>query len=191
MNQSYTARLGLMAGFLAILYVTILYVSKPSLLVTGYERVTLLIFIGTVIYGMTRMRSTALNANSLQDLAMEEDSLLDTSNDFRSFSELLQAGFRIYFIAFILKFSFIYLLFHYYDPSLIDLVREESVRIFIEQSNFETDTQEIFEQRVAQYRQGEFGPSLKDILGILIELVIGFIVAAVLALFFKRDQPDY
>lgn len=181
-----------MAGFLAILYITILYISEPLFLVTGYERVTLLIFIGAVIYGMARMRSTALNANSLQDLAtIEAPVSVDTSNDFCSFSELLQSGFRIYFIAFILKFSFIYLLFHYYDPSLIDLVREESVRIFIEQSNFENDTQEIFEQRIARYRQGEFGPSLKDVLGILIELVIGFIVAAVLALFFKRDQPDY
>lgn len=192
MKQSYTARIGLMAGFLAMLYVTVLYISDPIMLVTGYERVTLLIFVGAMLYGMIQLRPTELNARSLQDLVVEDgDKSVDISHDFRSFSELLQAGFRIYFIGFLLKFTFIYLLFHYYDPSLIDLAREESVRIFMEQSNIENDTQEMLEQRLAQYRQGEFGPSLKDVLGIFIELVMGFIVAAVMALFFKRDQPDY
>lgn len=192
MNQSSTARIGLMAGFLAILYIAILYVVEPQMLVTGYERLTLLIFAGAIIYGLSQMRSTSLSARSLQELVdADPNAAAPDGNDFRSFGDLLQAGFRIYFIAFLLKFAFIYVLFHYYDPSLIDLVRDESTRIYLEQLDPNKDTQVVIEQKVARYREGDFGPSLTDVLGLVIELVIGFIFAAITALFFKREQPDY
>lgn len=192
MNQSSTARIGVMAGLLAILYITVLYVTDQTLLVVGYERVTLLIFTGAVIYGVAQLRPTQLKARSLQELAQAENiNAAHAEQEFKSFGELLQGGFRIYFIAFLMKFIFVYLLFHYYDPSLIDLVREESVRIYMEQSDFSNDTQEVIEQKIAFYREGEFGPSLTDVLGLILELLLGFVVAFFTALLLKRDRPDY
>jgi len=160
-----STRLGLMAGFLAMIFITILYVMDPNLLVDGYERLTLLLFVLT--------------------------EKIDDSKDFASFGELLQIGFRTYAIAYFIKFTFVYFLFNYYDPSLIELVRDASVEVYKNFQDFSSDTQEIIEQKIANYKEGEFGPSLRDPIGIVIELLIGLFVAFITALFFQRDRPEY
>ena len=191
MNKIST-RLGLMTGFLATLYITILYLVEPRLLIDGYERWTLVLFFGAVIYSVYKVRPTTLSQRSLDDLVKREVGEQELhQEDFKSFGELLQIGFRTFFVAFLIKFAFIYFLFNYYDPSLIEMVRDASTEIFKSNMDFSDDTQEIIEQRIANYRAGEFGPSLRDPLGLIIELLIGFFMAFLTALFMKREQPDY
>lgn len=186
-----SARIGMMAGFIATLYITILYLANPRLLVVGYERWTLLLFFGAVVYSVYQIRPTTLNQESLQALALDEEAADQHQGDFRSFGELLQVGFRTYFIAFLIKFIFIYFLFNYYDPSLIEMVRDASTEVFVNNMDFGDDTELMKQERIAQYRAGEFGPSLKDPLGLIIELLVGFFMAFITALFMKREQPDY
>ncbi|MGH1336623.1 MAG: DUF4199 domain-containing protein [Aureispira sp.] len=191
MNKIST-RLGLMTGFIATLYITILYLVEPRLLIDGYERWTLVLFFGAIVYGVYQARPTTLNQRSLEALVNREAHKEELhQGDFKSFGELLQIGFRTFFIAFLIKFIFIYFLFNYYDPSLIEMVRDASTEIFKNNMDFSEDTQEIVEQRIANYRAGEFGPSLRDPLGIIIELLIGFFMAFLTALFMKREQPEY
>lgn len=196
MNKIST-RLGLMTGFIATLYITILYLVEPRLLIDGYERWTLVLFFGAVIYSVYTIRPTTLSQQSLEGLSQQVLDNKEPSNkalhqeDFKSFGELLQTGFRTFFIAFLIKFTFIYFLFNYYDPNLIEMVRDASTEIFKSNMDFSDDTQEIIEQRIANYRAGEFGPSLRDPLGLIIELLIGFFMAFLTALFMKREQPDY
>ncbi|MFK7799894.1 MAG: DUF4199 domain-containing protein [Aureispira sp.] len=186
-----SVRIGLMTGFISTLYITVLYLVEPTWLVNGYERLNLLLFFGAVIYTLYKIRPTTLVQQSLEDLAKENHKESIHQGDFKSFGELLQAGFRTYFIAFLIKFTFIYFLFNYYDPNLVEMVRDASTEIFKNNMDFSDDTQEIIEQRIANYRAGEFGPSLRDPLGLIIELLIGFFMAFLTALFMKREQPDY
>lgn len=188
-----STRLGLMAGFLAMMFITILYVLDPHLLVDGYERLTLLLFVLTIVYAIQQERRTSLTVQKIEDLHQKTDTSeeIDDSKDFASFSELFRIGFRTYSIAYFIKFAFVYFLFNYYDPSLIDLVRDASVEVYKNFQDFSSDTQEIIEQKIAKYKEGEFGPSLRDPMGILIELLIGGFVAFITALFFKRDRPEY
>lgn len=186
-----SARIGLMAGFIATLYITLLYLVNPRLLVVGYERLTLLLFFGAVVYSVYKIRPTTLHQKSLQALVLDKETADQHQGDFRSFGELLQVGFRTYFIAFLIKFIFIYFLFNYYDPSLIEMVRDASTEVFVENMDFGDDTEMMKQERIAQYRSGEFGPSLKDPLGLIIELLLGFFMAFITALFMKREQPDY
>lgn len=185
-----STRLGLMAGFLAMMFITILYVVDPTLLVDGYERLTLLLFILTIVYAIQQERSTSLTARKIEDLKTGAEEV-DDSKDFASFGELLRIGFRTYSIAYFMKFTFVYFLFNYYDPSLIELVRDASVEVYKSFQDFSSDTQEIIEQKIAKYKEGEFGPSLRDPFGIIIELMIGLFVSFITALFFKRDRPEY
>jgi len=185
-----STRIGLMGGFAAMFFITGLYLTDPRLLIAGYERWTLLMFAGFMLYGLIQKRQNSLSVNKLEDL-LAESSNVDTSKDFASFGELLQIGFQIYAIAFFIKLLFIYFLFNFYDPSLIEIIKEVSEKLFLEHQDFSKDTNEIIQQRLAQFREGSFGPQLTDFLGIGVELVLGFIMAFVMALFFKREQPEY
>ncbi len=184
-----------MTGFLATLYVTILYLIEPRLLVAGYERWTLLLFLVAVVYSVYQTRPTTLNERSLQSLvdapAPEEGELDAHQGDFKSFGELLQVGFRTFFIAFIIKFAFIYFLFNYYDTGLVEMVRDASTQIYVDNMDFGDDTEMVRQQRIANYRAGEFGPSLRDPLGLVIELLLGFAMAFFTALVMKREEPGY
>lgn len=184
-----STQLGMMAGFLSMMLITVLYLSDPHLLVDGYERLTLLIFAGTVIYGISQARTTNLTAKKMEDL-LAANKVNDESTDFAPFAELLRLGFRIYVIAFFIKFLFVYFLFNYYDTSLIEMVKDAYVKVFIEHKNPD-ETEAIFQQRLAAFKEGTFGPQLTDLLGIGIELIVGFVISFVTALFFRRDQPDY
>jgi len=179
-----------MAGFLSMMFITLLYIIDPTLLVDGYERLTLLLFVLTIIYAIQQERKTSLTVQEIGDLQGKTTGI-DDSQDFASFGELLRIGFKTYVIAYFIKFFFVYFLFNYYDPSLIDMVRDASVEVYKSFQDFSSDTQEMVEQKIAKYKEGEFGPSLRDPIGILIELLIGLFVAFMTALFFKRDRPDY
>jgi hypothetical protein len=182
-----------MTGFLSMMFISLLYVIDATLLVDGYERLTLLFFALTIVYAIQEERKTSLTVRRIEDLQQAGEALdgIDDSKDFASFGELLRIGFKTYVIAYFMKFFFVYFLFNYYDPSLIDMVRDASVEVYKSFQDFSSDTQEMVEQKIAKYKEGEFGPSLRDPIGILIELLIGLFVAFMTALFFKRDRPEY
>ncbi len=185
-----STRLGLMSGFLAMLLITFLYVTDPLLLVVGYERLTLLIFFGAIIYGVRQERQTSLTTSNIQDLVGLQAEGGNESKDFAPFSELLKLGFRTYIIGFFIKFFFIYYLFNYYDPQLIELVKEAYVKVFLEHRD-PSQTEELFQQELAKFKAGNFGPSLTSFLGIGMELIMGFLMAFFTAIFFKREHPGY
>lgn len=182
-----------MTGFLSMMFISLLYVIDATLLVDGYERLTLLFFALAIVYAIQQERKTSLTVRRIEDLQQAGEALdgIDDSKDFASFGELLRIGFKTYVIAYFMKFFFVYFLFNYYDPSLIDMVRDASVEVYKSFQDFSSDTQEMVEQKIAKYKEGEFGPSLRDPIGILIELLIGLFVAFMTALFFKRDRPEY
>lgn len=181
-------RIGTLLGFISAFYLSILYVYDKALLIQGYERISLLIFLMGIVFLFTKMRSTSLKNLSAKDLQQHNKDL--SQEDFVSFSVLLSAGFQAYVIAFAIKFLFIYFLFHYYDPTLIEMVKEYSTELFMEQRGTD-ETELIFQEKLEKFRNNDFGPSLTDFLGLALELFMGFILVAVTALFFKRDKPEY
>lgn len=183
-----STQFGLMSGFATMFLITLLYVINPVLLIEGYERLTLLVFAGFILYGVSQKRQTNLSPSNLKDLLSTDNNV---ENDFAPFGELLNFGFKIFVIGFAIKFTFIYFLFHYYDPNLIELVKEASVKVFESYQNTAQDTQVILDQKLADYKAQDFGPRLTDFLGMGLELIVGFLIALVIALFFKRERPDY
>ena len=67
-----STQLGLMSGFIATLTITVLYLINPSLLIRGYERLTLLVFAGFMLYGIMERRQTNLAPKNLEDLLSTE-----------------------------------------------------------------------------------------------------------------------
>ena len=185
-----STRLGLMSGFMAMLLVTFLYVTDPLWLVAGYERLTLLIFFGAIIYGVRQERQTNFSTSNIHDLVDLKAEEGDESKDFAPFGKLLKLGFRTFVIGFFIKYFFIYYLFNYYDPNLVEMVKEAYVKVFLEYRDA-TQTEEIFQQDLARFKAGNFGPSLTNFLGIGMELIVGFLMAFFTAIFFKREQPGY
>jgi len=185
-----TNKNGLMAGFLSILLITMLYVSDPTLLVKGYVWLKQFVFFGAMAYGMSQLRDTSISTSNLSSLKSTADA--DTSKDFIGLVELLGAGFKIYLIGYLFTFLYIYLLFNFIDPSLVELVKDGTVKIAIETRD-PSITEEIFQQKIQQLREQDFSPSITDFLSVMsmVELLIGFVMAFVLALFFQREKPNY
>ncbi len=179
-----------MGGFLATLLITMMYVSDASLLVKGYTWLKQLVFFGAVLYGMLQLRQTSIQASNINDLAKTKD--VDTTHDFVSFAELLSAGFKIYFIAFFITFLYIFVLFNYIDPTLVELVKDASVKVAIEYKD-PSVTEEIFQQQITQLREQDFSPRLTDFFSIMsmFELIMGFMFSFIVALFLQREQPKY
>lgn len=185
-----TSRVGFLAGFMAILLITFFYTSAPHLLVSGYVEFRLLILFGAIIYGLYNMKSSAITASNIQELAKQETA--DSSNDFVSFTELLSAGFKIYAIGFVMTFVYIYVLFNYIDPSLIDMVKDETVRINIQYKDPKI-AEAVFQQQIKNLKAENFAPTLSSFFSLMnmFKLVIGFILSFIVALFLRRDQPNY
>lgn len=170
MNNGF--RFGIWAAVLSVLYITLLYVMSPTSLITGYERVTLLIFF--ILMGMAA--------------SIERDSRAD---GFIEFGELLKITLRVYLIGFTAKFLFIYLLFNYIDPDMIELVKDAQVRLFIAHREANIP-EEIFQEQLKIFiNTTTFGPSLREFLGIALEIIVGSIFAGIISFFFKRERPEY
>ena len=187
MNLS--TRLGLMSGFISMLLITFLYVANPELLIVGYERLTLLVLMAAILYGVLQQRQTNFSPAKIEDL-LSDNKQIDVKNDFASFGALLKLGFRIYIIGFFIKFLFIWFLFNYYDPTLVDMVKEAYLKV-VEGHKNTSDMELIYRENLESFKQGNFAPSLTNFLGIALELIVGFILSLVFAFFFKRDQPEY
>ena len=185
-----STRLGLMSGFMSMLLISFFYVTNPELLIVGFERLTLLILGGAILFGILQQRKTNFSPSKIEDLLSSENKKIDEINDFASFSELLKLGFRIFIIGFFIKFMFIWFIFNYYDPSLIEMVKEAYLKVVEEHKNT-SDMEMIYKENMETFRQGNFGPSLTNFLGIALELIVGFVISLTFAMFFKRDQPEY
>lgn len=179
-----------MSGFFSALLITLLYLIDKNLLIEGYERCSLFILGAAIIYVMLSSRKTQLKSANIEEILMDDKAEFDAKEDFASFGELLKTGFRTYVIGFFIKFIFIWFLFNYYDPQLIELVKAAYLEI-MEQYRNSNEMELIYQQNLENFKKGEFGPSFKNVLGISLELLFGFIIAFIAALFLKRDRPDY
>ena len=83
----------------------------------------------------------------------------------------------------------VFVIFNYVEPSLNDSAREIAVKIFIEHKDAKI-TQELFEQQLEAYKKGYFGPRIFDI-GVMLELIAGFVLAALTAFLIKRERPEF
>ncbi len=185
-----STRVGIMAGFMAILLITIFDVASPKSLVEGWTWLTQLIYFGAIVYGLNNMRETSIVATNIKELSKTEE--VDTSNDFIGLSELVSTGFRIYFIGFIMTFLYVYVLFNYIDPSLVDLVEEATVRLNIELKN-PAVPDEIFQGQIKALREEDFSPKLTDFFSAIsfFQLGLGFVVSFIVALVLRREKPAY
>lgn len=161
---------GLVTGLICMSFVVGIYLNKPLNLLTGVEKLSWLFLFAGMLMGTWRERSLR-------------------SEPFLSFQETLKSAFQIFIIAYLIKFLVVYILFNYVDPSLSEHAREIAVRIFKEHRNQEIP-QEIFEQQLEAFRKGYFGPRIFDI-GIMLEIIIGFVAALITAFLIKREKPEF
>jgi hypothetical protein len=108
---------------------------------------------------------------------------------FITFQESLKTAYQIFIIAYLIKFTTVFVIFNYVEPSLNDSAREIAVEIFIKNRDPKI-AQELFEQQLEAYKKGFFGPRIFDI-GIMLELIAGFVLAAFSAFLIKREKPEF
>ncbi len=161
---------GLLGGFASMALIASLYVTNKTFLLQGYEKFTWVLILAAMIAAVMRER------------AQEE-------HQFIGLYEALRSAFQTFVLAYLVKFVFIYILFNFIDPSLLDLAREKAVDIFTAHRNPD-EAEQIFQERLAAFRQGYFGPRLFDI-GVMLEIIGGFVLALIVAFFLKREAPDY
>lgn len=161
---------GLVTGLMATSFVVGIFLNNPLNLLSGLEIFSWIFIVAGMMLGTWRERSMR-------------------SEPFINFKEALKTAFQIFVIAYIIKFLAIYIIFNYVQPSLLERAREIAVKIFVEYRNQETP-QEIFDQQLEAYRKGYFGPQFFD-LGVMVQIIIGFLIALLTAVLFIREKPDY
>jgi hypothetical protein len=161
---------GLLAGFICTAFLSLLYFIDFQNILTGYEKLSWFVILVFLFLGLNRERS------------LKEDKFL-------AFNDALKVSYQIFTLAYVVKFIFIYSLFNFYDTKLLEIARETAIKIFIEHKNQDIP-EEIFEQQVTEFGKGYFGPRFFDI-GIMLELVAGFILSLIAAYIMKREKPDY
>jgi hypothetical protein len=161
---------GLLAGFICTAFLSVLYFIDFHFIITGFEKLSWIVIFIFLFLGLNKERNSR-------------------AEQFIAFNEALKVSFQIFTIAYLVKFVFIYCLFNYYDSKLLDIAKETAVKIFIEHRNQDIP-EEIFQQQVTEFGKGYFGPRLFDI-GIMLELVAGFVLSLVAAYIMKREKPDY
>jgi len=161
---------GLMAGLLSMAFISVLYLNNPENLLLGYEKFSWLLILLAMFFGVLRER------DSKQD-------------KFIVLADALRTAFRIFVIAYIIKFVVIYVLFNFIDPSLLDKARETAVKIFVEHKNPNL-TEKIFEDQLSAFSKGYFGPRIIDI-GVMMELILGFVMSLIVAALLRREKPEY
>jgi ABC-type xylose transport system permease subunit len=160
---------GAIAAIVAIAYTYTLYLSEPTYLISGYENFNWLVF-----FIMMIMVGVSLRAAQ--------------SDKFIEFKPLLNAMYKAFALAYILKYIFVYTLFKYIDPTLLDLVRDYGRKQLIA-SRDPNWTDQMFQDVVANYNNQPI--PIFDFLGVAIHLVLGFIVAIILSFLLKRERPDW
>ncbi|WBM75082.1 DUF4199 domain-containing protein [Saprospira grandis] len=161
---------GLLGGFISSAALAVLYVTDKNYLLEGYEKLSWLIIWAACFIAVAQERSA------------KED-------QFIGFYEALRPAFQTFVYAYVIKTIFIYLLFVYIDPDLLELSKQKAIEIFIEHKPAE-EPQEIFNGRLEAYKKEYFGPRLFD-LGIMLEVILGFVLSAITAFLMRRDRPDY
>lgn len=163
--------IGTIGGLIAVGYVFTLYSIDHELLITGWEKMTwlmtlILMCLGAFLY---RRKQT---------------------EGFISMRPTLSAVFKIFIIAYLMKYIFVYLLYHHIDPSLIEMAKEVEMEI-LRSTKPQEMTDMVFAQQLEEYEKGGgFGPSLFGI-GIMFEIVMGFLLSLAVANLFKLDKPEY
>ncbi len=187
-----TTRIGFLGGFLAIFLITIFYLTRPQMLVEGYTWLKQLVFLGAIIYGLAQMRENSVQAPNIKALAasQKEAKPTDHSKDFVGFTELLANGVKIYLIGYFLTFLYIYLLFNFIDTDLVELVKDHTVRLNIQLKDPKISALR-FEEQLAELRKQDFSPRLTDLISVMgmVEIILGFLMSFIVALFLRREQP--
>lgn len=158
---------GATAGLCCVAFVTCLYYYSPRLLVEGYENINwLFIFVGMI-------------AASLAHLKKEK---------FANTQTLLKLNFQNFVVAYLAKYVLIISLF-YTDSSLMDMVREIQLKLYLEQRDNNLPAQ-ILDEQLKQFKQLLQDMPIFDIVGLLIYFLIGFALSLMLAFVMKREELD-
>ena len=145
-------RFGLWAGFLSMLYISLLFVTDKILLIRGWENITWLIIFTIMIIASIKMRD-------------------HSKKKFVSFKPLLQLNFRIFILAYLLKYILIIGMFNI-DNELqtmvkeheLTMVRQELEKEFADQ--IKSQREENINRQIEEYESRGFGPTIMD-LGLL------------------------
>ncbi len=167
--SNYPVFYGSTTAIICIIYLYSLYLSAPTSLVSGYAALIwlfLLLMMGAVAVGVRAQQS----------------------GGFIHFKDLLSATYKAFAIAYTLQYIFVYSLFRFIDPSLIELSKEAGRKILIQQRD-PNWTDEMLQQQIQAFNENN--NQIFDFLGLAIHLVMGFLLALFVSFLFKREQPDY
>jgi hypothetical protein len=168
-TPNYAIIYGSITAIVTIAYTYGLYLTEPTYLVAGYESLNWLFF-----FIMMLLVGTSLRAAQ--------------ANKFIAFKPLLNAMYKAFALAYMLKYIFVFTLFKYIDPNLLDLVRDYGRKMLI--ANRDPNwTDEMLQSMIETYNSQPV--TIFDFVGLSIHLVLGFIVAIILSFLIKRERPDW
>ena len=183
-----TLRYGLSAGLFSVLYLLLVYLYDTKLLMQGWEAAIWLILLLFMLLAAKQAR----NPKSEPRYSTAELLRADTPelSAFAPMPILLKLLFRVFVLGYSLKFLFIYLLFHYVDPSLIEMAKDTEVKAFVA-NRPDNLTDAVFDEQLQAFiKGGSFGPQL-EFMALFIVFILGFLISALIALFFRRPKPEY
>ncbi len=102
------------------------------------------------------------------------------------FKSLLKTGFVVYIIGDLVAYFFLYLMFNYIDPGLIDIQRQQAIEFWLERNGGNADAADVV--RAKEY---DYAMTLgRAIFGYARGLIFGFLVSTVLAMMMK-EKPYF
>lgn len=170
--NSVALRNGFLAGLAGIIIMLVLYVIDP-VHVTGF----LPMLVYPVVIALMVM--AGLYQKKIQ-------------NGFITFKEALRTIFIVAVVSSILMAVFNYVLFEFIDPTLPEVLKEETINRTIGMMEKFGAPESSIEETMEKLESQEFNPTwTQRFLGLLGSFVIGFIVSSICALIIRKNPPEH
>lgn len=160
---------GGLTGLICVLYVLALHGYNPHWLLEGWESLSwLFLFVGMLLAGLALRKKQPYQFIEMQPL--------------------FALHVQVFGLAYGMKYVFVYLLFTQIDKEMLGLVRDFHVQNAIQHRDPNTP-EAVFQAHLQAIKSAE--PHIFDAMGLGVHLLMGTLLALLLAFLLKQEKPDY
>ena len=164
---------GLLLGLCSVLASLLLYLVSMDLYLNWW--VQLVLSLGLTIFFMSRAGVMSRREG----------------NGFISFKDTLKPTFLTYAIGALIGTIFIYVMYHYVDPGLVDLTKEKALEQTEKMMSTFGAPQDDIDEAIEKMEQQSFESGIgKTLLQYCFQLIFGFILALIISAFIKKNPPE-
>lgn len=171
-GRSIGFRLGLIIGLLNVIVGLLMYIIDFRAGVRNYFMISIALFIIVIVAMVISARQTRTALGGYAD-----------------FKTLVQPAFVTFVIAELLNTVFFYALYNFIDPSLVDVLREETISLTADWMTQMGAPEEEVEKQVNALAEQDFSSLGAFARQLMFLFPVGFTISAIIALILRRSRP--